>query len=180
MGKKRNSAQKNYSREAISFIMIALGIILLLSVLSYDRADDPNLKIAENSIKIRNLIGPAGAAVADPLMKYTLGYPILFLPILIIIMGIQLFRNRPLNQYSRPIILMTVWSFFLSLLFAFPEAMETHGQMLEYFSQWIDRWGYRLFSDHLFGEIWLYTYFNGFIVRFNRYQSASGSGQAFG
>ncbi len=133
MGKKRKSVQKNYSREAISFIMIALGVILLLSVLSYDRADDPNLKIAENSIKIKNLIGPAGAAVADPLMKYTLGYPILFLPVLIIVIGIQLFRNKPLSQYSRPLVLMTVWSFFLSILLALPEALETHGQIREYY-----------------------------------------------
>ena len=85
MAKRKKSFQKNYSREAFSFIMIALGIILILAIVSYDRADDPNLQIDNNSIQIKNWIGPAGAAVAAPLMNYTLGYPILFLPIITII-----------------------------------------------------------------------------------------------
>jgi len=45
MANKRKREQKNYSREAVSFILIALAIILFLSLLSYDRADDPNLQI---------------------------------------------------------------------------------------------------------------------------------------
>ena len=51
MANKRKNDQKNYTREAVSFILIALAIILFLSIISYDRADDPNLKIDKNSIE---------------------------------------------------------------------------------------------------------------------------------
>ena len=90
MARTRKSLQKNYIKEASSFILIALGILLTLSILSYDRADDPNLKIDKNSIEIKNWIGPAGAAIADPLIKYTLGYPIIFLPIIIILLRLTI------------------------------------------------------------------------------------------
>ncbi len=133
MVKKRKSTQKTYSREATSFILIALGVILLLAIFSYDRRDDPNLQIENNSMQIKNWIGPAGAAIADPLIKYTFGYPILFLPIIIILIGIQLFRKQSLNPYLRPIILMVVWAFFISILLALPEAFDTMGKIREYY-----------------------------------------------
>ncbi|MCK4559675.1 MAG: DNA translocase FtsK 4TM domain-containing protein [Calditrichia bacterium] len=133
MARRKKSFQKNYAREASSFIMIALGIILMLAILSYDRADDPNLKIDNNSIQIKNFIGPAGAAIAAPLMNYTLGYPILFLPIIIILVGLQLFRGNSLIQYLRPVVLLTVWAVFISIVLALPEAFETYGKIREYY-----------------------------------------------
>jgi S-DNA-T family DNA segregation ATPase FtsK/SpoIIIE len=133
MAKRKKTIQKNYSREATSFILIALGIILILAIVSYDRADDPNLQIDNNSIQIKNWIGPAGAAVAAPLMNYTLGYPILFLPVIIILIGVQLFRGNRLNRYVRPIGMLTVWAIFVSILLALPEAFETYGKIREYY-----------------------------------------------
>lgn len=133
MARRKKSFKKNYTREASSFIMIALGIILMLAILSYDRADDPNLKIDNNSIQIKNFIGPAGAAIAAPLMNYTLGYPILFLPIIIILVGLQLFRGNRLIQYLRPVVLLTVWAVFISIVLALPEAFETYGKIREYY-----------------------------------------------
>jgi S-DNA-T family DNA segregation ATPase FtsK/SpoIIIE len=133
MAKRKKSFQKNYSKEASSFILIALGIILILAIVSYDRADDPKLQIDNNSIQIKNWIGPAGAAIAAPLMNFTLGYPILFLPIIIIMIGVQLFRGNRLNQYMRPILLLTVWAVFISIILALPEAFETYGKIREYY-----------------------------------------------
>ena len=133
MAKKRTPNQKNYTREATSFILIALGIILMLAIISYDRTDDHNLNIDKNSIQINNWIGPAGAAIADPLMKYTLGYPVLALAIIILMVGVQLFRNNPLRDSLRSIILLFVWAFFLSILFALPDSFETYGKIREYY-----------------------------------------------
>ena len=58
MAKRRKSQQKSYIREASSFILIALGVILILAILSYDRADDPNLRIENNSIQLVNKFTP--------------------------------------------------------------------------------------------------------------------------
>ena len=82
MKKKRKPTPKNYSREALSIIFIGLGIILFLAVISYNPDDNPNLEIVNNSIQIKNWLGPLGAAIAKPLMDYTLGYPILILPMI--------------------------------------------------------------------------------------------------
>ena len=84
-------------------------------------------------MQIKNWIGPAGAAIADPLIKYTFGYPILVLPIIIILVGVQMFRKQSLNPYLRPILLMVVWAFFISIVLALPEAFDTMGKIREYY-----------------------------------------------
>jgi S-DNA-T family DNA segregation ATPase FtsK/SpoIIIE len=160
MAKRKKSFQKNYSKEATSFIMIALGIILILAIISYDRGDDPNLQIDNNSIQIKNWIGPAGAALAAPLMNYTLGYPILFLPIIIIITGVHLFRGNRLSRYLRPIGMLTVWAIFISILLALPEAFETHGKIREYYPSGIigsTAASYLIFYLGKFGTILILT-----------------------
>jgi len=133
MKKRTRQADKNYTREALSIIFIGLGIILILAIVSYDRTDNPNLDILNNSIKIKNWLGPLGAAIADPLMNFTLGYPILVLPILIIFTAVQAYRNIALQVYIRPILILLVWAVLISILLAIPEAFETGGHIKEYF-----------------------------------------------
>jgi S-DNA-T family DNA segregation ATPase FtsK/SpoIIIE len=133
MNKKRRNSSKNYSREAISVILIGLGIILLLAILSYDRTDNPNLNISDNSIGIKNWLGPLGAAIADPLMDYTLGYPIVILPLLIILFAVQSYRYKSFINLLRPAALLLVWAVVVSLILAMPEALETQGAIREYF-----------------------------------------------
>ncbi len=133
MKKRTRQTDKNYTREALSIIFIGLGIILILAIVSYDRTDNPNLDILNNSIKIKNWLGPLGAAIADPLMNFTLGYPILVLPILIIFTAVQAYRNIALQVYIRPILILLVWAVLISILLAIPEAFETGGHIKEYF-----------------------------------------------
>jgi len=133
MKKKRATPPKNYSREAASIIFIGLGIILILAIISYDRTDNPGLEIENNSIHIKNWLGPLGAAIADPLMNYTLGYPILILPILIIYAAFQTYKGKNYSTYLSRSLVMLVWALILSVLLAFPESFETQGQMREYF-----------------------------------------------
>ncbi len=133
MKKKRKTAPQNYTREAAGIIFIGLGIILLLAVLSYDPQDNPNLEIPNNSIQIKNWLGPLGAAIADPLMNYTLGYPVLILPLLIIYIAYQTYRGNNYQNYINRVLLMFFWAVIISVLFAFPESFRTMGNIREYY-----------------------------------------------
>ena len=116
MKKKRKTTPKNYTREATGIIFIGLGIILILAIFSYDRQDNPNLDIENNSIQIKNWLGPLGAAIADPLMNYTLGYPILILPLIIIYAAFQTYRGKSYTIYLKRIIMMMAWAIILSII----------------------------------------------------------------
>ena len=133
MKKRSRTEDRNYTREALSIIFVGLGIILILAIVSYDRTDNPNLEILNNSIGIRNWLGPLGAALADPLMNFTLGYPILVLPVLIIFCAVQVYRSISLQVYIRPLVILVIWSIMLSILLAMPEAFETTGHIREYY-----------------------------------------------
>jgi DNA segregation ATPase FtsK/SpoIIIE, S-DNA-T family len=133
MKKKRKTTPKNYTREATGIIFIGLGIILLLAIFSYDLQDNPNLDIENNSIQIKNWLGPLGAAIADPLMNYTLGYPILILPLIIIYAAFQTYLGNSYTIYLKRIIMMMAWAIILSIILAFPESFKTMGHISVYY-----------------------------------------------
>jgi S-DNA-T family DNA segregation ATPase FtsK/SpoIIIE len=133
MAKKNKASATNYSREAIGVILIGIGILLLLAILSYNRTDNPQLNVADNALKIKNWLGPLGAAFASPLMNFTLGYPVAVFPLMIIYAGIHYFRNTLNSARIRPLLMQLMWAVVLSMLLALPEALEQHGHIREYF-----------------------------------------------
>jgi len=132
---KRNKKQMSQTRknEAFGVILIGLGVFLLLSLITYHQTDNPNLEIDNNSIEIKNLLGPTGAAIAQPLMNYTLGYPIIVLPLIILILGFKLYRHQPLLKSIQLNVSLALWSVLLSVILALPEAFETYGKMNQYY-----------------------------------------------
>lgn len=128
--KQTTSTRKN---EAIGVILIGFGLILLLSILSFSQTDNPQLKIENNSIKIKNLLGPTGAAIAQPLMNYTLGYPIIVLPVIIILFGYKVYRKLPITENFKVIIYLIFWALLFSIFLALPEAFATYGKMRQYY-----------------------------------------------
>jgi S-DNA-T family DNA segregation ATPase FtsK/SpoIIIE len=134
MTKKKKSESNNYyTKVAISILLISLGIILLLSIISYDRTDNPDLQVKNNSIKVSNWIGPVGAAISYPLMNFTLGYPVIVIPIIIILIGIQIYHRKQILDLMQIILLLSAWSILLSIFFAIPEAFSTNGHIREYY-----------------------------------------------
>jgi DNA segregation ATPase FtsK/SpoIIIE, S-DNA-T family len=128
--KQMSPARKN---EAFGVILIGLGVFLLFSLVTYNQADNPNLVIDNNSIEIKNLLGPTGAAIAQPLMNYTLGYPIIVLPIIILVLGYTLYRHQKLLTSIRLLTSLILWSVLLSIILAMPEAFQTYGKMKQYY-----------------------------------------------
>jgi len=134
MAKKRDkSSAKNYNREAFSIVIGGIGLILLLALISYSRLDNPSLNLENNSIAIKNWLGPLGAAFASPLMNYTIGYPIIVIPALIIFCSVLLYRGQRIDIYWKFILVVLAWSLLLSLLLAISDAFKYMGNIREYY-----------------------------------------------
>jgi len=113
--------------EISGLVLIAIGLILGLAVLSYHQSDPVGLLEEGNIYNVQNWLGLFGATIAAPLFQWTLGYPILFLPVLIIITGFYLLIKWPIRQLKRFSILLLLWSLLTSILLALPEALRTFG-----------------------------------------------------
>jgi DNA segregation ATPase FtsK/SpoIIIE, S-DNA-T family len=139
MAKKQAKQEaQNYNRQAISVILIGIGFIVFLAVISFSRLDNPNLDIENNSIVIKNWLGPLGAALASPLMNYTLGYPVIVFPLLIIFIGVLLYRGQRIDVYWKLILIILAWSVLLSVGLAMSDALKYMGKIREYYpSGWV-------------------------------------------
>ena len=124
---------KNYNREALSVILICLGAIVLFSVISYSRLDNPSLDIKNNSIGIKNWMGRLGAALAAPLMNYTLGYPIIIVPALIVFFGLLLYQGKSVYAYWKLTLILLAWSVLISIGLAMSDAINYLGNIREFY-----------------------------------------------
>lgn len=131
--KSKQKKENNRAARATGIILFGLGIALFLAIVSFSRLDNPHLNIENNSISIKNWLGPVGAAVSEPLMKFTLGYPILILPALLIIFGVQVYRQKPVIEKVGISVFLVLWAILFSVYLAVPESFQTNGHIEEYY-----------------------------------------------
>ncbi len=143
---KRNNAQKNKSRishqqkRSVAAIAITvIGILLLLSIVSYTPADEPvtdvsvlelwkvfsgDAEIQAKADIARNWLGLIGAIVSHFLINSAFGYSVLFFPLLIITWGWYIFRGKDprnlivLTNYTLVFIILAATAFGLVRLMA--------------------------------------------------------------
>ena len=83
--KRRNKSKATRKKEELlGLLLIILGVLILLSLVSYHVTDWPNSSSRE---RVANWLGLAGAWLAFYLFNYTIGYPALVLPFLLILWG---------------------------------------------------------------------------------------------
>jgi len=113
--------------EISGLILVATGIIIGLSLLSYHQSDPVGILADNNIYQVKNWLGAFGATIAAPLFQWTLGYPILVIPTIIIMLGLNLLLHKPYSAVVRPTVILVIWSVFLSVLLAFPESLKNFG-----------------------------------------------------
>ena len=114
--------------EAFGLILFALGVMLFLAILTYSQSDPVMGGFSENNnYNVHNLLGPVGATIAKPIFDFTLGYASLVFPILLMIYGVFIMINRPVNVLTRLAILSLGWAYFASIVMAIPESLSTFG-----------------------------------------------------
>ena len=131
---KRNSKKRAATRrQAWGVLLSGISLLLFLAIVSFSVKDPVNLNVAGNQVAIRNWLGPAGAALSYYLMQGTLGYPILVLPIIIMMFAVNLITGKKTLNRGRQILFLSVWAVVISIFLAMPEAINTLGRIKEYY-----------------------------------------------
>lgn len=133
MAKRKSKEAKENKRQAIGVLLLGIALLLFLSIISFNVSDPVNLSVEGNRITINNWLGPLGAMISYILMQWTLGYPILVLPGILALIGLYTVQGKNLEDLIRPSISFSVWALFISVFLAMPEALETAGQITEYY-----------------------------------------------
>ncbi|GAB4332083.1 MAG: hypothetical protein Kow0037_09230 [Calditrichia bacterium] len=129
----KNGANPAVKKELLGLVIIAIGIIVFLSLVSYHPEDPVGFLDEENYYAVKNWLGAAGATIASPLFQWTLGYPILVLPLLMVLYGLYLMIQKPVKELTRITVLAVFWSFLFSILLALPEALSSFGNLSAFY-----------------------------------------------
>ncbi len=108
-------------------LLLGLGILLILTLLSYHQSDPVGFLNENNIYKVQNWLGIFGSTVAALLFQWTLGYPVLVIPFIITIMGLYLLLKFPLTRLYRLSLMLISWAILISVVLAMPEAFRTFG-----------------------------------------------------
>jgi S-DNA-T family DNA segregation ATPase FtsK/SpoIIIE len=106
--KVKNSSNKNYfiltpenKKQILGIFLLITSVILFLSVLTFDRRDEANLttlfsdffRSFDTKIDIQNWLGVTGAHFSKFLVKATLGYFSISIPIVLFLWGLSFFKK---------------------------------------------------------------------------------------
>jgi len=122
----------------IALLVIAAALLVFLSLLSYDPADEAGADIGIKDIfnvfsgdpdiraradTARNWLGLVGAVLADRLIKGTFGYSIFCLPLAMMLFGWKLLRNEDLRKLFMPVVYSLACALLLSSSFGMVRAI---------------------------------------------------------
>ncbi len=130
---KRKQTKKSSKSQAWGVLFLGIGVLLFIAIATFNVNDPVNLNVQNNIVKAQNWIGPLGASISYVLMQWTLGYPVLVLPALLILFSIGLITGKPLPALGKLSGLSLIWAFLISILLAMPAAVETSGHITEYY-----------------------------------------------
>ena len=134
MKKKKTKTQLSKSGQAWGVVLIGVALLLLLALVSYHINDPVQLTKAAGSLKVRNWVGPLGAYVSYYLIQWTLGYPIVVLPIMLFLFALTLLNIRfSQHRLGGIYLILTAWAVIFSVALAMPEALRTAGHLREYY-----------------------------------------------
>jgi len=95
-------------QEITGLLLIGLGILVFLSLISYDSLEEPTIS---KHVVIGNWMGILGVFIAHYLIKYTIGAAAFVLPVLLLLWGWWLFARRNIKvliRFSAYVILLAL------------------------------------------------------------------------
>ena len=132
MKKKKNKKETN-GFQLVGLLLMGLAAFMFLAIVSFNLDDPVSMDIADNPVATHNWFGPFGAAFAHFVMQWTFGYAALVFPVILFIAGLSIFKNDILTEYGNLILKISAWSLLISILLAFPDALKTQGNLIEYY-----------------------------------------------
>ena len=122
MKKKVNSTSKNRKKSFIRYeisgiILFALGIIVLLSLISYS-PNDPSFLTLNPSVKVKNYVGRFGSTIAEVLIQF-FGIPCFIIPFIFFYFSVNLFFTKIKKEIFFKGVISLLFILTLSSLFPF-------------------------------------------------------------
>lgn len=108
---------KEKRREITGLLIIALGILVFLSLISYNPIEEPTIS---KNVVIHNWMGIIGVFFSHYLIKFTLGAVSFVIPVLVILWGWWIFAKRNFKVLLRFSIYILVLSITVSTALALP------------------------------------------------------------
>ncbi len=130
---KQHRQPSHLKTEILGLVIIAVGIFLLLSLLSYHPDDPGSLDAAGNGLAVRNWMGVLGAIVADRLFVWTFGYGALIFPLILMAAGGALMLRLGWGWWLKVAGIGLAWGWWIGGVLALPAALQHHGQVTDYF-----------------------------------------------
>ncbi len=116
-------------RELLGLLLFTVGILIFLSLISYNPGEEPT--IASN-VAIHNWMGIAGVIVSSALIRYTIGYASIIIPILFMLYGFWILARKKFG----PLLRFTAYTLLLGLIasavLGLPDAVRESGTTYEY------------------------------------------------
>ena len=130
---KKRKQRTKHRRQGWGFLLLGIAVILFLSIVSFDVRDPITLVGAAHQAPVHNWFGRIGAVIAYYLMQWTLGYPIVILPLILGLYAIQMIMEKRLAWVKGVSYSLIIWGLMFSVYLAMPEALRTNGQVAEYY-----------------------------------------------
>lgn len=116
--KKAKPSTESRKEEILGILLMALGVLVLISLISYDAQEQPaNLTGGQ----IHNKLGIAGVYLAHSLVNYCLGYPSVVFPVMLIILGWNLLLHHAIRRALRTVSYLFAFALYTSIILAIPE-----------------------------------------------------------
>ncbi len=137
MARKKKKVKKSQAsapkRQALGILILGISLILALSIISYNLKDPVTFQSIGSEQVVKNWFGRLGAVLAYYLMQWTLGYPILILPLILAIYALQILFSKKFVWFWKTTVALMVWGVLFSIFLALPAALETNGHITEYY-----------------------------------------------
>ncbi len=122
MSKRKSRTQvKNKSKlfdpsrkqdELLGSMLILFGVLILMGLFTYDPSELPQTaKIGQ----VKNALGIVGVYISHYLIRWTIGYPVLFFPFVLVAWGFNRFFGKDVTQLIKWSVFVTLISFFVSV-----------------------------------------------------------------
>jgi S-DNA-T family DNA segregation ATPase FtsK/SpoIIIE len=129
MAEKRTRMNARQREEILGILLMTLGMFVLLSLISYDTAEDPG---GMHFLGVRNAMGVAGAFLSHWIIKIFFGYPGIVVPFLLMAWGWNYFRNGSREHMTRMTYYVSVAALYVATFLGLPYAMNPESQLNGY------------------------------------------------
>ncbi len=108
--------------EMLGVLLILLGVLVLIALFTYNSQEIPESGQIDYR-QVKNGLGIVGVYISHYLIRWTIGFPIVVLPFLIIAWGINRLLRKNAEQLFRWTVLSALFALFVSVSFALHESL---------------------------------------------------------